>query len=266
MDINDALKKSKNTIAMRLFSIMGAERIFNHLKNDYGFDSLVDKDVGATGNIISDLGAAPLALGQLSYGVSLRKLTEAYNVFPAEGIISTGRSYSVIYDKNGKELLKRDVSRNRIYSPECAQVMNQLLANVVNDGTARRIKLKEIIDVAGKTGTSGNDRDRLFIGYTPYYTAGIWCGYAKGDKQVGINTPSHLDIWNNVMTLIHERLVFDDYDEKTEIFNTDKIIISPYCSQSGLKPKDECALDDYSVIKFGYYKSTDELIEECDYH
>ena len=265
IDINDALKRSKNTVAIRLFSLLGAENIFKHLKYDYGFDTLIEKERGSNGEIITDLGAAPLALGQLSYGVSLRGLTEAYNVFPSEGILSRGRSYSIVYSRDGDILIEKKAEGKRLYSEETAQLMNQLLSNVVNDGTARRITLKEIVDVAGKTGTSGNDKDRLFIGYTPYYTAGIWCGFARGDASVGFNTPSHLEIWDKVMTRIHEKMVFNGYEENIGGFNTDKLVIAPYCSISGLAPKEECGLDDGATVKLGYYKASDEL-DGCDCH
>ena len=266
IDICTAIKKSKNTVAIRLFDIIGAERIYDSLYSDYGFDTLVRSEIGKNGERISDLNSAPLALGQLSYGVSLRKLTEAYNVFPSEGKFSCGRSYSKVYDRAGDIIVSRGVEQKRILSEDTAQVMNQLLCGVVTDGTARQIRLKELVDVAGKTGTSGNDRDRLFIGYTPYFTAGIWCGYGNADKSVGRNTPGHLEIWDEVMHLIHDKTVFCDYDERTEAFSTDKLVIVPYCSKSGASVSEECELDDDSTVKFGYFKHNNFPKEECDYH
>ena len=144
--------------------------------------------------------------------------------------------------------------------------MNQLLSNVVMEGTARSIKLKESVDVAGKTGTSGNDRDRLFVGYTPYYIGGIWTGFARADQSVGNNQPSHLEIWDEVMKRIHDATVFSGYEENIRAFNTDKLILAPYCSKSGLVPTDWCQLDDESELKLGYFKSTALPTEECNYH
>ena len=266
IDISEALKKSKNTVAVRLYNILGAERIFRHLKDDYDFNTLVERESMTNGGIISDLNTAPLALGQLSYGVSLRKLTEAYTVFPNEGILCNGRTYTTVYDKEGKVLIDKEVKKNRIYSIETAQIMNQLLSGVVADGTARQVTLKESVDTAGKTGTSGNDRDRLFIGYTPYYTAGIWCGYGKSGKEVGHNSPSHLKIWDEVMKKVHQELVFTDYSEATRSFDTSNLIIAPYCSKSGEVPTEWCNLDDEANVKMGYfdYKKTPQ--KQCEYH
>ena len=266
IDINDALRKSKNTVAIRLFDMLGAERVFNHLYEDYGFQSLVKSSTGKNGEVISDIGAAPLALGQLSYGVSLRSLTESYNVFPSEGILRKGRSYTKIYDRNGDLILDNSESQKRIYSVDTAQVMNQLLSNVVSNGTAGQIKLKELVDVAGKTGTSGNDRDRLFIGYTPYFTAGIWCGFDSSEQSVGYNTPSHLNIWDEVMELIHEKLVFNSYQESLLGFSTDRLITAPYCPKTGLIPTEWCELNDDVNVKYGYYKPNIFPNNECEYH
>lgn len=265
IDISTAIKKSKNTIAVRLFDVLGAESIFDTLHDDYRFDTMIRSGIGKNGERLSDLSAAPLALGQLSYGVSLRKLTEAYNVFPSEGIYSNGRSYIKVYGRAGEVIVSKDAERKRLLSEDTAQVMNQLLSGVVWDGTARQIRLKELVDVAGKTGTSGSDKDRLFIGYTPYFTAGIWCGYGNADKSVGQNTPNHLQIWDEVMRTIHDKTVFCNYNEETVSFSTDKLIIAPYCSSSGMKVTEECELYDDSTVKLGYFKHNNYPKEEC-YH
>ena len=266
IDVNEALKKSKNTIAIRLYNMLGGKNVFDHLKHEYGFNTLVENERLSDGRVISDINASPLALGQLSYGVSLRKMTEAYTVFSNGGELCSGRSYMAVYDRDGKSIIDKAVSKKRIYSVETSEIMNQLLSNVVGDGTARQITLKESVDTAGKTGTSGNDRDRLFVGYTPYYTAGIWCGFDKADRQVGQNSPSHLKIWDDIMKKIHSELVFCSYDEVLRSFNTDKLVIAPYCSKSGMVPTEWCELDEETVLKFGYFNSKYIPQNLCDYH
>lgn len=266
IDIRDAISKSKNTVAVRLFDILGSERIFSHLTENYGFDTLVKSYTTASGTVISDMNKAPLALGQLSYGVSLRKLTEAYNAFPNNGVLCSGRSYSDVYDRDGNLIVSKKVNNKRIYSTDTAQIMNQLLSEVVLDGTGRQIRLKENVDTAGKTGTSGNDKDRLFVGYTPYFTAGIWCGFGKSDLQVGHNVPNHLQIWDEVMKRIHERFVFSNYADTIDSFDTSRITVAPYCSKSGNIPTEWCELDDESVIKFGYFRDKNTPRKECEYH
>ena len=77
ISVNDALAKSKNTVAIRLYDMLGADKIFSNLFYDYGFDTLVKEEFNSKGERVTDLAEAPLALGQLTRGVSLRKLTEA---------------------------------------------------------------------------------------------------------------------------------------------------------------------------------------------
>ena len=266
VDVNYALLKSKNTIAAKLFNELGADFVFRSLKESFGFDTLIESRTLKTGETLSDKSIAPLALGQLSVGVSIRKLTEAYNVFPSEGIWHTGRSYIAVYNSEGKCIVNREVIKKRVYEQSTAQIMNQLLSNVVLSGTARQITLKDYIDVAGKTGTSGNDRDRLFVGYTPYFTAGIWCGYGSLNKSVGNNTPNHLQIWDEVMRHIHEKTVMSGYDDAVDSFNTNKLIVMPYCSKTGKTPTEKCELSDDSEIRFGYFKPEEVSDEICDYH
>ncbi len=234
--VKDAVRLSKNTVAVRLYKMLGARKIFNSLKNDFGFETLTERAQGSLG-AVSDLAVSPLALGQLSYGVSLRALTEAYTVFPSEGIYNGGRSYLYVTDKNGATVLKSRTEPKRVFTVSCARIMNQLLMNVVADGTARTVTLKDTVDTAGKTGTTANSRDRLFVGYTPYYTAGIWCGYTNSSASVGAIAPSHLEIWDKVMTGIHRGL------DAEEHFSTSGLVLRDYCKDSGDLPGSACSLD-----------------------
>ena len=109
MTVKDAIKYSKNTIAIRAYNLRGAENIFNTLKYDYGFDTLVESRKNANGSILTDKAEAPLALGQLTDGVSLRKLTEAYTAFPSYGKKMQSRTYLYVTDKGGEVILKNDV-------------------------------------------------------------------------------------------------------------------------------------------------------------
>lgn len=264
--INEAIKKSKNTVAIRLLEKLGIDHTFDFLVNNFEFLNMVKSDVNSNGSAITDLAEAPLALGQLSRGESIRKLTEAYNVFPNRGILKTGSSYYAVYDSGGKILIKSEAKAKQIFKKSTADIMNQLLMNVVSDGTARQITLKDSIDTAGKTGTSSGDRDRLFVGYTPYYSAGIWCGFSNGKEAVGSNSPTHLQIWDAVMKKIHNELVFKEYDENVRGFDVTELSLQPYCSISGETPSEECELDDEARIEYGYF-SVDNLPNEfCKIH
>lgn len=263
--VAEALKKSKNTVAIRLLNLLGAEKAFHFLKNTFGFHNLVGNQEVENGTSLTDIAEAPMALGQLTKGVSLKKLTESYNVFPNKGVFATGGSYYGVFDKSGNTVLEKKRTQKSVFNADTANIMNQLLSDVVKDGTAKQITLKENVDTAGKTGTSGGDKDRLFIGYTPYYTAGIWCGFSNG-KTVGINSPNHIEIWDKIMTIIHNELVLNKYSEDIENFDTSGLIAEPYCSISGGIPNDMCELYDDVIIEYGYYSPRDPLNKICDKH
>jgi penicillin-binding protein 1A len=241
--VKDALRLSKNTVAVRLYEMLGAERIYHLLANKMGFDTLVRSAYTESGDRLTDLAAAPLALGQLSYGVSLRRLTEAYTAFPSEGMIHASKSYHAVYDREGNTFLSKDNVSERIFSPEGARLMNQLLSEVVESGTAKSISLSGMVDTAGKTGTSGEDHDRLFVGYTPYYTAGIWMGYENGNKSIGKIAPTHLALWDAVMHDIHEKRLASVSEERVESFSLSGLVRCGYCKDSGCTACEYCEMD-----------------------
>ena len=121
--------------------------------------------------------------------------------------------------------------------------MNQLLSEVVESGTAKSISLSDTVDTAGKTGTSGEDRDRLFVGYTPYYTAGIWIGYETGDKSIGKIAPTHLELWDAVMREVHRARLASALEERIESFSTQGLVRCSYCKDSGCACGHYCDMD-----------------------
>lgn len=255
--VKDAIRLSKNTIAVRLCNMITPSSIYYSLKNDYKFDTLIEKEGNTT-----DIAVSPMALGQLTKGVSLLKLTEAYSVFPSEGVHAETRSYISVYDYNNRLILEKKQSRNRLYKESTAKIINQLLMEVVESGTASSISLNHKVDLAGKTGTSGNNKDKLFVGYTPYYTAGIWCGYDNG-TTIGNLNKSHLKIWDEVMTEIHSDKVISDQRH----FSTDGLIKMPYCKDSGELYSNNCIHDPRGNRReFGYFTADNMPSKECNRH
>ena len=257
--VKDAIKNSKNTVAVRLCNSMGCKTVYDHLKNNFAFDSLVEGEGGLT-----DIATSPMALGQLTKGVSLYRLTESYSVFPSDGLKKNLRSYTKIIDHKGNTIVDNAKNESRVFKESTARIMNQLLMTVVNEGTAKAIRLKDYVQVAGKTGTSGNNRDKLFIGYTPYYTAGIWCGYESASKSVSGLSKGHLEIWDEVMTALHSKIISEGDPIK---FRTDGLLHLPYCMDSGETYSEVCVYDPRgSRREFGYFTEDNRPNVKCERH
>ena len=262
--LSDALRLSKNTVAVSLYNLLGKESIFDSLKNDFGFD-IIDSKVLAGGGKITDKASSPLALGQLSYGIPLYQLTGAYTVFTRYGEVSEPKSYVSVYDANGELFLKSENESNRVFSKETAEIMNQLLMRVTESGTAKQVTLGNIVDTAGKTGTSGNDKDRIFVGYTPYLTAGIWCGYPNKEKSIGLQSISHLEIWDDVMREIHEVIL--GKEEQIKSFSCEGLVRLPFCKDSGNMFSVSCMHDPRgSRLDYGYFTRDNKPLGVCQRH
>ncbi len=248
--VSDALRLSKNTVAVRLCKLRGERAVFDTLKKDYGFDTLIEREQTTDGRTLTDIALSPMALGQLSYGVSIAKITEGYSAL-TDGVHKKMRSYTEVYDAEGNRVMTNEREDRRILAPTTARIMTKMLEGAVADGTASSLTLGELVPTAGKTGTSGGTKDKMFVGYTPYYTAGIWCGYDKSDTSLSGISPSHLTIWDNVMRELHERRLDG---EEVRSFSTEGLVYRPYCMDSGELYSESCALDVRgSRIAYGYF-------------
>ena len=145
--------------------------------------------------------------------------------------------------------------------------MTELLSSVTESGTASAVRLKEFVDTAGKTGTSGDDFDRWFVGFTPYYTMGIWIGYPEGNREIGRTSRSHITLWDFVMRDIHKDLALNKSEEKIRSFSRAGLVRCGYCRDSGLCLSDKCLYDlRGDRLEYGYFLKGSEPHSLCDRH
>jgi penicillin-binding protein 1A len=164
-------------------------------------------EMGITGNL-PEVPSLALGTGEMS----LFDLIKAYNVFINKGRLVEPVFLRRIEDKNGTVLYesKRQISEKQIISQENAEIMIQMLRNVVNNGTASTLRTVYGFDndIAGKTGTTQKHTDGWFIGFTPDLIAGAWVG---GDNPVirfrslgyGQGAYTALPIWAGFMKKIY---------------------------------------------------------------
>ena len=129
------------------------------------------------GATYTDIAESPLALGQLTRGITVSEITAGYTALANGGLFSEASTVVKIFDAEGKLLVDNEKAPVRVFSPETACIMTKLLQNVTGSGTASKMTLKKTVECAGKTGTTTKDQDRWFIGYTPDLLAGVWFGY-----------------------------------------------------------------------------------------
>ena len=189
--IREALQRSLNTVSAQILDKLTPRASYEFLKDKLGVTSLAE----------SDCDYAPLALGQLTHGITVREMTQAYSAFVNDGVFTYGRTYSYVKDPSGEVVLENPARTIVAFKANTAWNMADMLCNAVNSGTGGEARLTGM-PVGGKTGTTTNNCDRWFVGFTPYYVAAVWTGY---DMPEYMNF-SAAQIWKLVMDPIHKDL------------------------------------------------------------
>ncbi len=128
------------------------------------------------------------ALGGMTHGVTLNQLCDSYAVFCNDGNFNEAKFIQKIIDKNGKILYESKNTQRKVFSPSTCSLMNEMLLQTAQNGTAR--KLKDLpYQVAAKTGTCGNEKgntDAYTIAYTANHVLGVWLGSAN-NKPIDVS-------------------------------------------------------------------------------
>ncbi len=260
VDLEYAVAHSLNTVAVSVLEKLGLEESYAYLES-LGFSTLTPSGDR------NDKTLSAVALGGMTKGVSLLELTSAYSVLANNGIYSQARCVLKITDKNGRLIVDNTPNREIVAKEESVVTMTKLLTSVVAEkgGTAYGAitKLTGLADVAGKTGTTSDNHDRWFVGYTPYAIGGIWLGYDTPISLSSIGSKEHLRVWDNIMSEIHNVI---NHSENSFHFE-DSLYEARYCAISGKIATEACLLDPRgSQVVIGYFTEEDIPKETCNCH
>ncbi len=233
VSVRTALRRSLNTIPVQILDKMGADYSFNFLTGKLGITSLVKRETNSEGKVFSDIGLSQLALGGVTHGISVLELTAAYVPFANRGIYTEPHSYTEVYDAKGDKILSVESKVKMAMSEQTAFVTSMLLKEVVTSGTGGGAGLASGMFTAGKTGTTSDNHDRLFVGYTPHYVASVWYGYDIPKPISAYGNPC-IPVWKAVMTKINAG------KEKITPRTPAGVKYASYCTLTGDLPGEYC--------------------------
>ncbi len=173
VDMPNALRQSVNTSAAQLSQMVGVDRIVG-LMGEMGIDTQA-----ATGGNIN----CSLALGGFTHGVTPLEAASAYATFANNGVHIKAHFIDRIEDRSGNRVYEAQHQGVQVLSPEANALMVQMMQGVVTGGTGTRAAIPGW-PVAGKTGTTDDNIDAWFVGYTPNLATASWMGAPVGRRQL----------------------------------------------------------------------------------
>ena len=230
MTIRQALSKSRNTIAAEVWTKVGGETALWYLKQ-VGIDRTSE-------------GAYPSqSVGGFGKGMTTLEMAAAYATFASGGTYTSPYAYTKVLDSEGKLVIESKPLKYRVYSKETCFLLTDILKDVVTSGWVRHYggqiknsKGKQI-DAAGKTGTTSDNNDKWFCGFTNYYSAAVWYGYDNRLKQTKIPKTDYHNagrIWEFCMKNIHKDLPASSFKKPANVVKVS------YCTKSGMYPNSIC--------------------------
>lgn len=217
-------------------NIVAAKALQEKVTTEYSYQFL--KDLGITTMNASDRNSpASLSLGGMSKGVTPLELAAAYGTIANNGVYVEPKLYTQVKDRNGEIVLEKQSEVRDVMSKENAYILTDMLKTVTtgSEGTARLAQINGI-DVAAKTGTTSDDKDRWFTAYTPYYVGAVWFGYDQ-PKYIDVASNPGTRVWKAVMAKVHENL------PSARFIKPDGVVSVEVCRDSGLIATDACKHD-----------------------
>ncbi len=243
--VTQALQVSKNTVAVQVCRAMGEQTVYEFLRDKLLFTNLNGEE---------DNNLSALALGYLSDGITLDKLSSCYTMFGNGGTYEQPYLYEKLCSAEGEMIVKSTHKGVKAVSTQTADIMNHLLINNVTQPQALA-KEAEIdgIEVAGKTGTVGADGEvkcQYFVGMTPEYIGAVWIGFDEEEERLNLKNYLHVtQIWKNI---------FQDISCEKTAFDRDSTVEKRmYCEKSGNLASQSC-----ENVQEGWY-SVDNLPGIC---
>ncbi len=210
MTLRRAVEKSKNTVAYKLLDELTPEEGLSYLEA-MDFSRLDDDDVRLS-----------IALGGFTNGVSPLEMAKAYAAIENDGKYREPGCIVKITGADGNLIYQADQTEEVIYKTNAARAMTDILEGVITEGTGKGLGISEMVS-AGKTGTTNDNKDGWFVGYTRYYTTSVWVGYDRPRSLPGLTGASYPgSIWHAFMEEAHKDLTPLAFLGPTEIMDTNE--------------------------------------------
>ncbi len=207
MPLWKALALSVNTVAVQLADKVGPSNVIANAKK-LGITTLVEDGSSNDDNLAS------AALGGLTKGVTPLEMAAAYGAFANKGVYIKPTAIVKILDRNGNVLEDNssDVQKTQVMSEKMAYEMTSMLEGVITRGTGTAASIGR--PAAGKTGTTDDNHDAWFIGYTPDIVTAVWIGDDTGSQSLGeiYGGTVPAQIWHDYMASAVSGTSADDFD------------------------------------------------------
>ena len=240
--VRRAVESSQNIPFVKIMEKKKKKKAIKYMEKE-GVTTLTDKD-----------NALPVALGGLDKGISPLQMAGAYASIANNGVYKEPIFYTTIENYKGKTIFKNKQKSKKVYSPNTAYVLKELLTQPVK-GTYGTAKVCQIpgFETAAKTGTTDNFFDKWLCGFTEYYTAVTWFGFDESEKIDELGTSNANLIWSNVMKEVHKNLIKKDFDRPGGVQQVE------ICTNSGKIAGDRCR---NTYIE--YFKDKNVITDVCD--
>ena len=194
MSLRQAVAVSKNTVAWK---------IMEELTPEYGLSFLKAMEFSRLDTRDENL---PISVGGFTNGVSPLEMAKGYATIANNGGYRNPTCIVKITNAQGDEIYSAKQDAIMVYKENACRLMTDMLQTVITSGTGRGYSLGQMPS-AGKTGTTNDNKDGWFVGYTPYYTTSVWVGYDIPKEVPGLGGGTYPGrIWHDFMEKIHEGL------------------------------------------------------------
>ncbi|MBM6744310.1 PBP1A family penicillin-binding protein [Drancourtella massiliensis] len=233
MTMREAIEQSANICAVKTLTEITPQLGFTYCQN-FGLSTLVESRTTDEGQVFTDIHQS-LALGGITDGVYNYEMCAAYAAIANGGVYQEPIMYTKILDHDGNVLLDRTQTQEKrtVLKESTAYLLTSAMEGVLTEGTGTPARLSNMA-AAGKTGTTSNNVDLWFSGYTPYYTCTIWTGYDDNTPLADQEWNYHLRMWKKIMDQINttKGLSYTDFEtpdsvvERTVCTSTGKLAVS----------------------------------------
>lgn len=252
--IRKAIADSVNIVAVKVFNDIGVDRGIEYaqklgIKNFVLTGSKNDRQLSA-------------ALGGITKGVTPLELVSAFGTLVNEGIHVEPIAILKVVDKNGRTILENKPEQWSAVNKQVAFIVTDMLRSVVTEGTGTRLA-DFPFPVAGKTGTTSDDKDVWWVAYTPHLAGVVWMGHDEPTTMhnvAGGYQPALM--WKQIMAVAHEGLPKAQFVKPEGIVGPIQV-----CIDSGKLPTEFCKRDPRGHrIRGEYFIKGTQPTQTCDVH